>query len=64
MSIHDQAIATAAYSPHSSRWFIRRAIIGLLILTVSIVGSAALLYASIDQSQDQARQTSDVQSEE
>lgn len=59
MSIQDQALPRPAYAIRTAGWFIRRAVIGLLILTLSIAGSAALLYASIDQSQDQARHLAD-----
>ena len=58
MSTQSHAIA---HPVRSSGWFIRRALIGLFILTISIAGSAALLYASIDQSQDQAQRAAEVE---
>jgi hypothetical protein len=50
------AAATADASPHNLnlRWALRRALLGLVILTVGVGGMAWLTHASIDQAQERA----------
>lgn len=59
MNANEQALARPGVDIRPSGWFVRRALIGLLILTLSIAGAAVLLYSSIDQAHDEARQTTE-----
>lgn len=54
--LEGSAAATADAAPHTLnlRWAMRRALLGLVILTVGVGSVAWLTHASIDQTQDQA----------
>lgn len=57
-----QTIRPAAHL-RSASWFVRRALIGVFALSVFVLGSAWLLYASIDPKEAVAADTEHSQSE-
>ena len=57
-----QTLRPAAHL-RSAGWFVRRALLGMFALSVFVIGSAWLLYASIDQDDTAFAEQSQTQSE-